>query len=453
MLTEFHIGVDDTDSKIGGCTTYLAALVFQKLCDRALIPSDFPWLVRLNPNIPWKTRGNGAVAIHLKIDPAKIDEAKRITLDTVEDSTDLSQPDADPAVVFLEGHVPDLLRGFYERALQDVLSVNEAQTTAKRVQADARLIKGSRGIVGSLAAVGAGLDSAAHTFEIIAYRSKAKLGTPRQVDSQSVIQMDSEFRDQTFQNRDPETDRVLVCPHGPDPVLLGIRGERPHALWNALRHIKINEPLERVMIFRTNQGTDAHIRSERSVSTLRPYQTALVHGRVETLPQVLRGGHVVFSIRDSTGSVDCVAFARSGTMMKAARELLPGDLVRVSGGVRQRNNFPLSINLEKIEIIESVETFQTQNPKCPVCGGRSESMGTGQGFRCRKCRFRLGHVLKEQTIVQRPLDESVYIPPPRSRRHLTSPSSDRKVGNIEMTSEDLIVFESLLKAAEPASLA
>jgi len=27
---------------------------------------DYPYLVRLNPNIPWKTRGNGAVCIHFK---------------------------------------------------------------------------------------------------------------------------------------------------------------------------------------------------------------------------------------------------------------------------------------------------------------------------------------------------------------------------------------------------
>lgn len=452
MLTEFHIGIDDTDSVKGGCTTYVAALIFQKLCDRSLIPSDFPWLVRLNPNIPWKTRGNGAVAIHLKIDSANIDEVVRISLDTVENSTDLSEQNADPAVVFLKGPVPDTLREFYDRALQEVLSVNDARTIAEIVGADAHLIKGVKGIVGSLAALGAGLDEEAHTFEIIAYRSKAQLGTPRQVDSRSVTQMDSEFQGETFQNRDPETDRILICPHGPDPVLLGIRGERPEVLWNALKRVKTGEPLERVMIFRTNQGTDAHIRHQRSVSSLRPYQAVTISGRVETIPRVLRGGHVVFSVRDETGSVDCVAFARSGSMMKITRELLQGDLVQISGGVRRRSD-RLSINLEKIEIVKLVETFRLENPKCPVCGKRSESMGKNQGLRCKNCRFRLGHSIKDRTVIRRKLEESVYIPPPRSRRHLTNPDPARKLGNAETTEADLIVFESLLKAAESASFA
>ncbi|HET7405484.1 MAG TPA: tRNA(Ile2) 2-agmatinylcytidine synthetase, partial [Candidatus Bathyarchaeia archaeon] len=158
MLTEFHIGIDDTDSTSGGCTTYVGTLIFQKLCDRGIVPLDFPWLVRLNPNIPWKTRGNGAVAIHLKIEPAVIDEAVRASLDIVEASTDLSAPDVDPAVVYLKGPVPDILQEYYQRALQEVLSVAEARTIGGKIGADIHLIKGTRGIVGSLAALGAGLD-------------------------------------------------------------------------------------------------------------------------------------------------------------------------------------------------------------------------------------------------------------------------------------------------------
>ena len=54
-------GIDDTDSSRGYCTTYLA---FRIACD--LSPSvrvvAYPRLVRLNPNIPFKTRGNAAVS-------------------------------------------------------------------------------------------------------------------------------------------------------------------------------------------------------------------------------------------------------------------------------------------------------------------------------------------------------------------------------------------------------
>ncbi|HYU07255.1 MAG TPA: tRNA(Ile2) 2-agmatinylcytidine synthetase, partial [Thermoplasmata archaeon] len=56
------IGVDDTDSLQGMCTTFLATeLVSELTKDRDLI--GYPRLVRLNPNIPWKTRGNGAICL------------------------------------------------------------------------------------------------------------------------------------------------------------------------------------------------------------------------------------------------------------------------------------------------------------------------------------------------------------------------------------------------------
>src|SRR5437867_6347095 len=56
------IGVDDTDSLHGMCTTFLATEIVRDLTeDFDLIGA--PRLVRLNPNIPWKTRGNGAVCV------------------------------------------------------------------------------------------------------------------------------------------------------------------------------------------------------------------------------------------------------------------------------------------------------------------------------------------------------------------------------------------------------
>ena len=56
------VGVDDTDSLQGMCTTFLATEIIRDLTeDFDLI--GYPRLVRLNPNIPWKTRGNGAVCL------------------------------------------------------------------------------------------------------------------------------------------------------------------------------------------------------------------------------------------------------------------------------------------------------------------------------------------------------------------------------------------------------
>ena len=48
-----HIGVDDTDSPKGGCTTYIAALIIESLSKLNVNFLDYPTLLRLNPNTPW----------------------------------------------------------------------------------------------------------------------------------------------------------------------------------------------------------------------------------------------------------------------------------------------------------------------------------------------------------------------------------------------------------------
>ena len=58
-----YLGVDDTDSLRGMCTTFLATELVRDLREWDLI--GYPRLVRLNPNIPWKTRGNGAICLRL----------------------------------------------------------------------------------------------------------------------------------------------------------------------------------------------------------------------------------------------------------------------------------------------------------------------------------------------------------------------------------------------------
>src|SRR6184192_3217091 len=135
MLTEFHIGIDDTDSPLGGCTTYTTTLVFQELLSIGIKPADFPWLVRLNPNIPWKTRGNGALAVHFFVDEEQIENVQRVALETIERTTVTSARGTDPAVAFLKGQVPRTLREYSTRALHDVLSVREARVVARRAGA------------------------------------------------------------------------------------------------------------------------------------------------------------------------------------------------------------------------------------------------------------------------------------------------------------------------------
>ena len=56
-----YVAVDDTDSVKGNCTTFLATEIIKELSDLDLIGN--PRLVRLNPAVPWKTRGNGSLVM------------------------------------------------------------------------------------------------------------------------------------------------------------------------------------------------------------------------------------------------------------------------------------------------------------------------------------------------------------------------------------------------------
>ena len=437
MVTELHVGIDDTDSEKGGCTTYTATVLFHELSSRGFKPSDFPWLVRLNPNIPWKTRGNGALAIHFFVDEEQIEGVKRISLETVEKTTVASARETDPAVAFLRGEVPRVLREYSTRALHDVLSVCEARAVATRAGVEVHALKGVRGVIGSIAAIGAGLDSVEHTFEIIAYRIKENVGSPRRIDHESVKLMNSKYEDRTFNNLDPESGRVLVSPHGLDPVLLGIRGYSPNDVLDAFKELQLNEEIERVMIFRTNQGTDAHLGKIRRAVDLKPHQSGTLTGMVNDVPRVLRGGHVIFRLRDDSGLIDCAVYRPTGSLAMAARDLLPGDTVRVYGGVRRWREGTPTLNVEKLEVIHMVEKIQQANPMCSSCGGRCESMGRGQGLRCKKCGQRNEYASKIQVRQERHIQSTIYVPPPRARRHLTMPDSKpRNISNEYLRVED-----------------
>ena len=329
-------------------------------------------------------------------------------------------------MVFLKGGVSNPLREFSARALHDVLSAREARQIVKCARAEMHLLKGSRGLVGALASVGADLDYD-HTFEIVAYRTPENIGTTRRVSHDSVRHMDTLFHELTFNNIDPETGRVLICPHGPDPVLLGIRGEDPTSVTRAFNQLEINEPIERVMIFKTNQGTDAHLSYHTRIKALRPYQSAVITGAVSYSPRIVRGGHVIFRVYDETGSIDCAAYRASGPVRETSLQLSPGDSVTVSGGIRPQSLGELTLNVEKLEVTSLVNKVRLENPSCSNCGTRCESMGRGQGFRCRKCKARLPRTTRVEKLEHRKIALGVYIPPPRAHRHLTKPASRDRI--------------------------
>ena len=125
-----HIGFDDTDSICGKCTTHLAFKItgyLLKNSDTEFL--DYPLLVRLNPNIPLKTRGNGAVCLRVKV---------RNHEKIIQDITQLIEEEsatglgANPGVAFFNGGlVPKALKEFGRFAMFDILSKQKAEKIAK----------------------------------------------------------------------------------------------------------------------------------------------------------------------------------------------------------------------------------------------------------------------------------------------------------------------------------
>ena len=407
---QLYIGIDDTDSKKGLCTTYLAAVLGERLAAFSSVQETR--LIRLNPNILWKTRGNGAVC--LKIETHDLQRVKSETLKTVEEFSDLDAEGTNPGVVFYRGVEPELFESFYLRALREVVTTIDAEELAEKNGCEIYRWKNGRGVIGALAAIGADLRE--HTFEFIAYRQSEYWGTSRNIDSESVRAMDLATHPMTFNNVDPETSQILVAPSSPCPVLYGIRGKTPEVVEQASKLVRCSEPIERTALFKTNQGTDAHLVS-CTISEARPESSVIVCGSVLAAPKTLAGGHVIFSISENENSIDCAAYEPTGGFRKVVKKLREGDIVKAYGGVRKTRN--LTVNLEKLEVLELSECFEKKNPVCPVCTKKMESAGRGQGFRCRKCRTTSER--KELTPVERKLKLGLYSVPPRAMRHLSKP--------------------------------
>lgn len=416
-----HIGIDDTDSPDGGCTTYIAARLVEELLELGAGFKDYPNLLRLNPNVPWKTRGNGAVCLRVEAGPELLGPMKKAVVEEVETYSEFGHTNTNPGMVFHAGDIPEAFIDFSDRVVQGVVGLDEALALVNGFGASAVGYKNMRGVIGALAAVG-GLWRGDHTFELLSYRRPENSGKPRPVDADSVKAMDKEFKDSTFNNVDPETGRVLIAPHGPDPVLYGIRGEAAESVHHASKIVEPGEPVERWVIFRSNQGTDAHLGRRSMLSELEPYQPAIVIGEVVESPRTIKGGHVIFGLCDETGRVDCAAYEPTGSFRDVVRQFIPGDGVRAYGGVREAVvGGRLTLNLEKLEVLRLAPDMRFVNPSCPACGGGMESMGRDKGFRCRRCGYKDGRLRKKAVEEERRLEPGLHIPPPRAQRHLAKP--------------------------------
>jgi len=415
-----HIGIDDTDSKKGMCTTYVGAVAIDRLREQGVEIKGYPKLIRLNPNWKLKTRGNCSVSFSLDARRDQIPFIKETVLKTVENLAELHVDTTNPGVAFFQGkRIPADLESFSNKVVRDIVTIEEAEKIAEEIGAELHKFKLGRGVIGALAAIGNGLRRD-WTFELIAYRTSENRGTPRKVDAASVVAMDNKSYPRTFDNLDPTTGEIRITPHTPCPILYGIRGETPKAVVKAQEMILAEEPIERMIVYKTNQGTDEHLRRTK-IAEARPNWSVIVDGVVCKAPAIIPGGHVIFQIRDETGNIDCAAYEPTRQFRDVVQKVIVGDRVRAYGGIKEKPELPLTINLEKIALLELAPLMRKENPRCPTCGRRMKSEGKGKGYSCKKCKVKAPPTAAKVTELDRGIHLGKFEVPPRARRHLARP--------------------------------
>ncbi|HZY92753.1 MAG TPA: DUF1743 domain-containing protein [Thermoplasmata archaeon] len=426
------LGMDDTDSPRGGCTTFTLTEVVRAAHELGLDLLGEPRLVRLNPNVPFKTRGNAALAARFGlgrgprrrqgVGPAgpiwsyargrgPAPELRRRFIDraweVVRKSSRLGEEGTDPALVASERALPSSLYRAAVSRLVDRSSVEHLLLAAGAVVH----AEGSRqGLVGAAAALA--WPAGRSTWELISYRPAGRWGERRTLDAESVRTAQRRYSD-LFLCHDARTRRLLVAPHTTCPILFGLRSLHRAALSPAFGHVR-SEPVERWMIFRTNQGTGDHL-VKREVMDLQPFDSARLRGVVTAAPRTLEGGHVRWPIvgRDG-GIVECIAFEPTKILPRVAEDLVAGDRVEVWGG---RGSDPI-FRVEGLRLLaRAAYGGRPRAPRCDACGRPTRSLGRLRGFRCPGCRARYPPERGEWRRETR-FPIGTYHPTPSARRHL-----------------------------------
>ncbi len=420
------LAFDDTDSSEGGCTTHAMFEVLAALLD--LAPRGMPRLVRLNPNVPWKTRGNGAVCVELvrptgphvvvgewngmelraypEGDPVPATEK---ILDTIWSVIEhMSEPDAQPAAVLFDGPPSPLA---YWQAVRTIVDPEEVLAMLTAMDEKFRFSGDGRALIGCLAA--ASWSGPASSYEFLAYRGRPFWGTERRVNEDALFGLDATGR--TFHTEDPEQKTLCCVPNTPCPVLLGLRGRDAEGLLQTARStvpLAAEEPLGGWILWATNQASGDHVTDVPSLAEAMDGMTVRIPATVEGIALNLPGGHVRVPMIDTQGNrFDAMAFEPTKSFRDVVRRLMAGDRVQVTGGISHR-----TLRLESLDITSAVKS-KSENPV--HCNRSMKSRGADAGYKCVEC----GALVPETaaTYEDRSELENSYEVPVIARRHLHRP--------------------------------
>lgn len=404
------IGLDDTDSRDRGmCTTYVAAVIAAAITEEATVHRIL--LVRLNPGVPHKTRGNAALAIHTDL---PVDRAMTIAHDRVAATAETADPNTHPGLVITAAapdRLPEDVSAFARTAVRDFHTIAAARELIDAHGYESAHWKDGRGRIGALAAIGAWAAFDEWTHEYITYRTPDQWGTPRSVDPNSVIAAADAAYPDAWDTVDRTTEEPVCVPRTPGPVLYGIRGDDQATVRSVAKSID-SEPVDMAQLFVTNQGTDAHLRPAPD-TPLQHGRSYRVTGTITDDPETCRGGHVFFPFRTNDTTIQCAAFEPTKRFRDWVRALRRGDRITACGEVTDR-----TLKLEKFAVRDLRRT-ELVVPLCPECDRSMDSAGADQGYRCRDCGTTAPG--KVERVVDRTIEQGWYEVPPRARRHIAKP--------------------------------
>ncbi len=285
--------------------------------------------------------------------------------------------------------------------------------------------RGKRGLIGALAALGYPLYYD-HTYELLVYRDLYERGPRFPVSIvNKIVDLIRELEDEfSFSHVDYETKKLLITPAGPDPVIMGIRGDNPNLLYAIFKHIvkKINLKYSRWLIYVTNQGTNDHLYRSSSTRKIRPYTQ--FKGTVLLTPELTQipGSHIKINIKINRHDVSLYAYYESGRLKEYLTKTKHTNYTwaYVGGCIKLERNGGLLLNVEYFSLISSLNSIKA-SPICPKCVKPMKRMGYKKGFTCKECGYNILFSSGEIILSKRSISSDIYLPPLRSIKHLTKP--------------------------------
>jgi tRNA(Ile2)-agmatinylcytidine synthase len=176
------------------------------------------------------------------------------------------------------------------------------------------------------------------------------------------------------------------------------------------------------MVFRSNQGTNMHLQNGLKLSQIKAYTAGYIRCKISTKPHIIQGGHVLFEIEDSNGVTCPAAIYEPTGLTTVASKLVRGDIIEIGCAVRKATSkHPKILNIEYLYILKLVQVCDMLNPLCKACGKRMKSEGRNKGFQCDRCKYKERISKKTCVLQNRNIKTGLYLPTPKSHRHLTKP--------------------------------